>query len=497
MIKIAVTKIWAVAYPLDRAISYASNPDKTIGSIEEIERLEKKRRQFVEKNQEALQAVINYAMNEKKTKTEEVKFVSGINCNGESCYYEMSTLKQKYHKEDKIQAYHSYQSFPEGEVNAELCHQIGVETAKRMWGETAQVVVATHLNTDHLHNHFVINSVALDGHKLAGNEKNYYRLKAISDEVCKEYGLSLVDIKQKSEDKNTKEKQIKSSNQVYKNNTERKKGKPTVRSQVKADVDRIIEQSNSFSDFIRLMRKEGYTVKTQVKHIAVRPLGKDRFIRLRSLGDDYTAEKIAERIISRKYPNEKLSRTIPSDMNAKKRTAHYRPQGKCYRVYGFRASIYIKTVRISQTYIPTSWQGKTLKEIQEQEEKELTSFSKQSFYLTDNKIKTLRELKDKREDNVGKLSKLNIELDELREELKVSEDDTRIEQIVKRTSAVKKEIANLKADIKTIDEIENRWKKIQKLDKERNEESIKAKRIAEEKTIQQKSGTDTAFRKEK
>ena len=505
-------------YDLETAIDYVSNPEKTICSSSERERLEAKQREFVKKNQEVLQAVIDYAMNEKKTKNEEVKFVSGINCNSETCCYEMAELKKRYKKEDKIQAYHSYQSFPEGEVTAELCHQIGVETAKRMWGETAQVAVATHLNTEHLHNHFVVNSVSLDGHKLVDNEKNYYRLRAISDEVCKEYGLSIVDIKQTktsefSEDspsgnitkkrkelageRNSENGKTANKQQNKKNYTDWKKLKettPTVRSEVKADVDRLIEQSNSFADFINQMRKEGYFVKTKVKHIAVRPKGKDRFVRLRSLGEDYTAEKIAERIYLRKHPNEKLKAQSPIDIEVPKRTAHYKPQGKYYKVYGFSASIYIKKVRLYYDWLPREWQGKTLEEIKKQEQKQLIALSEQSFYLVDNKIKTMTELLEKRRADKEKMSELFEELGKLREELKTAEDDDRIQEIVQRTSAVKLEIGNLKRELKTNDDIENRFYELQKLDKKRSKESARLRELVERKELAKKSGTTSYFR---
>ena len=113
----------------------------------------------------------------------------------------MQDTKKYYNKEDKILAFHAYQSFKEGEVTAELAHKIGVQLANEMWGDRFQVIVTTHLNTHCIHNHFVINSVSFkDGLKYYDNHTNYSIMRHLSDEICKEYGLSVL------EEKSTKKK---------------------------------------------------------------------------------------------------------------------------------------------------------------------------------------------------------------------------------------------------------------------------------------------------
>lgn len=268
------------------------NPNKTRKSIGE---------EFILKN------VLDYATNADKTKQkedDEELFVSGINCNAKTTFREFVELKEMYGKTGGVQCYHGYQSFPENEVTPEECHNLGVEFAQKMWGDTAQVVVCTHLDKQsHLHNHFVVNSVALDGHKLRDNEKNFYRMKAISDEICKEHNLSVVE--QDKSEQLSAEKAKKENTKIPKNpkNDETETADNQIRSRIKADCDRIINDAISPSEFVSRLRREGYLVKTEVKHMAVFPPfgkvdknGRKRFIRLKSLGEDYTKEKISERI---------------------------------------------------------------------------------------------------------------------------------------------------------------------------------------------------------
>ena len=132
----ATTKIWAIKDSLSRVLQYASNPDKTTYSD--------------------LQTVLHYAENGKKTVSddEETCFVTGVNCNADTAFEEMLSVQERYGKTGRNVAYHAYQSFKTGEITPELCHQLGVELAKKMWGSEYQVLVATHLNTGTLQDEF-------------------------------------------------------------------------------------------------------------------------------------------------------------------------------------------------------------------------------------------------------------------------------------------------------------------------------------------------------
>ena len=164
----ATTKIWPVKDSLARVVDYAQNPDKTIYSN--------------------LRKVLHYAANKEKTVEggERAMFVTGVNCNRDTAFQEMQAAKERFGKTGGNVAYHAYQSFKPGEVTPELCHWLGVELAKRMWGDKYQVLVATHFNTGTYHNHFVINSVGLwDGRKFNGEPTRYNLMREALDAALK------------------------------------------------------------------------------------------------------------------------------------------------------------------------------------------------------------------------------------------------------------------------------------------------------------------------
>ena len=120
-------------------------------------------------------------------------YVTGVNCTAETAFAEMKAVQERFDKTVGNVAYHAYQSFKTGEVTPQLAHKLGVELAKRMWGDQYQVLVATHFNTGTYHNHLVINSVNMwNGKKFNCNEGAYWKLRSISDELCKENGLSVI-----------------------------------------------------------------------------------------------------------------------------------------------------------------------------------------------------------------------------------------------------------------------------------------------------------------
>ena len=171
----AVTKIWAIKDSLQRVLDYAANPDKT--------------------EYDALAQTLHYAENDAKTKlNESAQLVTGIHCRADHAWEDMRAVQERFGKTDGVVALHAYQSFREGEVTPEQCHEIGVALARKVWGKRFQVLVATHMNTDNLHNYFVINSVSyVDGKKYEQRRSQYAEFRAASDKLCREYGLSVVE----------------------------------------------------------------------------------------------------------------------------------------------------------------------------------------------------------------------------------------------------------------------------------------------------------------
>ena len=169
----ATTRIWSISGRLDYVINYVQNPEKTDGA------------KYTSSELQALQDVIDYAEN--PSKTEERLYVTGINVSPDIARDQMVMTKQQYGKMDKILAYHGYQSFLPGEITPDLAHEIGVELAKRLWGDRFQVLVTTHLDKNHLHNHFCLNSVSFtDGYKFRGGIKEYKQMREASDKLCRD-----------------------------------------------------------------------------------------------------------------------------------------------------------------------------------------------------------------------------------------------------------------------------------------------------------------------
>lgn len=137
----AVTKIWSVKGTLKSVVDYAMNPDKTLNDY------------YSKSELQSLKDVIDYAVESEKTEMQ--YFVSGINCNPEFARDQMTETKKLFHKQDGIIAFHGYQSFKPGEVTPELAHEIGKELAEKLWGDRHEIIVATHLDRGHIHNHFV------------------------------------------------------------------------------------------------------------------------------------------------------------------------------------------------------------------------------------------------------------------------------------------------------------------------------------------------------
>lgn len=272
----ATTRIWAVKSRPDHVLDYAMNPDKTINpdwSNDEFQ---------------TMRDVMDYAMDDYKT--EHQYYVTAINCNEDCAREQMRLTKQQFGKTNGILAYHGYQSFAEGEVDADTAHKIGVELAKELWPEY-QVIVATHLNTHCFHNHFVVNSVSfVHGKKFNACKESYRKMRSASDILCKQYGLLVITEKKAYYPKHYAEWEAEQN------------GGSTWRSVIRVDVDKAVKASMTWSAFLRNLQQAGYEIKTNVKYIAIRPQGKERFVRLRSLGENYTEEAIRQRILRQRVP---------------------------------------------------------------------------------------------------------------------------------------------------------------------------------------------------
>ena len=250
-----------------------------------------------------LDCAANYILNEEKTdlaaaaayitnmdKTGQQHLTSVLNCESpETALREMMDTKRKWEKPNGVQGYHFIQSFKPGEVTPEQAHEIGKQFAEICFGERFEVLIATHLDKAHLHNHILINSVSFaDGKKYHSSPASYYdKIRFQSDRLCRENDLSTIRPKKKSRSRSEYEAE--------------RRGDPTLRSLIRKDVDETIDRARDWNDFLQLLAKQGYAIKTapRYKHTAIRRPGAARFVRLRSLGAQYTEEAIKQRILDR------------------------------------------------------------------------------------------------------------------------------------------------------------------------------------------------------
>lgn len=353
----ATTKIWDIKGRIDSLINYAANPEKTDG------------KHYKESEIQALHDVMDYASDDYKT--ERHLYVSGVNVTPDTAKRKMQQTKLRYGKTDGIVAFHAIQSFKPGEITPELAHEVGKKLVKEMWGDRFEVIIATHLNKEHLHNHFVINSVSfVDGKKYYDNTANYNLMKKISDRLCEEHNLSVI-------------RNPKGKGKHYAEWLAEKNGYPTIRGQIKDELDEIIKASYTYIHFWQILRKRGYDVKNTGKYIALKPAFSQRYIRLKSLGENYSEEAIRDRIIKARSGIRDLDKSIP-DYNAWLKK--YEPK----KLKGFIALYYhylylFGKIRKKQTPQRVSYYMR-------EELIKFERYQKQFHFLYDNNIETVEQL---------------------------------------------------------------------------------------------------------
>lgn len=298
----AYTKIIPIRSRLDVCLNYISNPEKT-----------------------DLQNALDDIGNSDKTGT----LQSAFHCQLGTAFQDMKAVKRRWGKDTgkHVQGYHIIQSFQPGEVMPEQAHALGREFVTRYLKNEYQAVVATHVDKAHLHCHIVFNSVNLLNGKMYRNTfADYFDgIRKTSDELCRENDLSV--IKPKGHSRSRAEYEA------------ARRGEPTLRDLIRRDVDATIDRARDWNDFLHLLSRQGYAVKTapHVQHTAIRRPGAERFIRLRSLGEPYTEAAILQRIIDRYIYGAQSPLPVP------KKTGHRRYRGKLHerRKYtGFIALYY-------------------------------------------------------------------------------------------------------------------------------------------------------------
>ena len=474
----ATTSIWRVKGWLGKVVVYVENPDKTTNPKFFTDK------DMAEQDGQELSDVIRYAVNSKKTQetgsedgTPLHRFVSSINCSPATARDEMLAVKKRFGKEDGTVAYHGYQSFAPGEATPELAHEIGMKLAERLWGDRYQVIVATHLDKEnHLHNHFVLNTVSFaDGIKYHRTKKDYHDMQTVSDELCREYRLSVIENPQYGKAKQYGEWRAEQEQ------------RPTWRGLIRTDIDEAIRQAMTERQFFDALRKKGYAVKGG-KDISVRPPGKERFVRLmRNFGEDYSLDNIRRRIISQSRPERKKPEQKPEILRVRLigslKTAR--------KLTGFRA-LYVHYCYLLGIFPKNRPQQnrKRLHFLLREDLLKLDTITAETRLLIGHRIDTAEQLfsyRDKVSEKITVLTEKRKQLYKTQRTAAVKSDSEKAAEVKAQIAALSKELAALRKEVVLCNSIAERSGVIkERIKAVREDEQIKGKEKCD-RTEQQKA----------
>ena len=438
----ATTGFWPVKGRLKEVIDYANNPDKTTA------------KEYLD---EDLYAAIRYVENDDKT--DQTMFVSGVNCSKHNAYNEMIAVKRRFGERGKNIAYHGYQSFAIGEVTPEEAHDIGKETARKMWGAKYQVVVTTHLNTDNIHNHFVVNSVSFKtGRKFRNGIGDRIELRKISDAICAERNKSVIQ-----------------GNKFYSNKKAywvEKSGKLTHRDMLRKDVEEALSQCASFKEIEYYLKTLGYRFERDFyyDHPSVYADGWKRAVRISSLGEQYSKERIRERCLENQRKPELYAFVTP----AWKRRPLLVLERDRY-ISGWDDTIivlfelFIELLKICIVGNSQEYDNRPVSPMMRAEMRKLDQYIEEYNLLCDNNLDSPKKLLNFQENLSARISELEQERYALRLKLrrvKTPEEDTALKEQCKE---ITKKITPLRKELRIAMRIEEHIPKIKALlDAERN-----------------------------
>lgn len=427
----ATTKIWDINVRLDHVIDYITDLEKT-------KNLDYGDEFSIFHNNESLDI-----------KTEKECFVSAINCSVDIAYEEMMITKKTYNKTGGILGFHAYQSFGENEVTPEIAHQIGVQLANEMWGNRFEVIVSTHQNTKHIHNHFVINSVSFkDGKKYYDNHINYARMRRLSDDLCAEYGLSVIS-----------EKETKGGlfyNNFYNNYIEHS----DYYEKIREDIDFAILKSYSYNNFLTVLESMGYKViiKNNILSLTKEPY-KLRVRVSRTFGKRYNKRNIIKRIEGGYVKENSNNFFAVFFKNKNYKNSIY----KLFKSYCDLLENYSKNKHKQYFY------SSIRKDI-----KELDYFIEQTTFLSKNNVSTDKDLNNLKLSIESQLDKLLDKLDKINYKKSKLSNESDLKEIEGNRCELVNKIKKVRYNLRLINEIEKRKptieNKINSLEKEYRKE---------------------------
>lgn len=438
----ATTGFWPVRGRLKEVIDYANNPDKTTA------------KEYLD---EDLYAAIRYVENDDKT--DQTMFVSAINCSKHNAYNEMIAVKRRFGERGKNIAYHGYQSFAAGEVTPAEAHAIGMETARKMWGARYQVVVTTHLNTDNIHNHFVINSVSfVDGKKFRNGIGDRLELRKISDAICAARNKSVIQ-----------------SHKFYSNKKEywiRNSGKLTHRDMLRRDVDEALSKCCTFKDMEYYLKCLGYRFERDFRyeHPSVIADGWKRAVRITSLGENYSREAMRQKLVANQRLPELYVLITPKWKRAPLLNFEYQlRQAQRKDTVQLLFEVIIELIKICTGNNVQETDNRPLSPMMRAEVQKLDKYIEEYKFLCDNHIESPKELLSFQENLSARISELEQERYALRLKLRRVKAPEEGAVLKEQAKEITKQITPLRKELNVALRIEEHIPRIKELlDAERN-----------------------------
>lgn len=415
------------------------------------------------KTQHSVFSLITYIMNPEKTCDEKALYVDSINCSTIGTSEQFKAVRDRWNKNSGNLAYHFIQSFAPNEVTPEEAHQCGMELAKALFGDLGyQVVVGTHLDRGHLHNHFGVNAVnSLDGKKLQTDHDFIRKMRSENDRICREHKLSVI-TNPKGKDKSYAEWVID------------KNGGFTWRGEIRKDIDALIPTVSTFKELLERLSEQGYTVNRGRKYLSISPPGTNTNFRFYKLGNGYTEEDITQRILysRRSLP---LQPTKTLFYSKPHQTVRYRGVFPIFkRRSGFRGLYYSYLYRLRR-----------LSKASANYQRKMPMDARHDMKLLDDFAADLMLLSKYSIDDVSQLADVYLFLKENRSALLDKRQDLRIKlsacsspqelaEINKEIGNITKITENQRKELRACERIYERSKKVQKSNKQLSYEEVKS-----------------------
>jgi len=453
---LAITSLWAIKGRLDHLISYVENPEKT------------KLATSNDKDLQTLWNVLSYTT--RADKTEEKLYVNGINCIPAIAVEQMIITQKQFDKNDGRIAFHGFQSFRPNEVTPDVAHEIGMKLAMEMWGDRFQVVVSTHLDKDHLHSHFALNSVSfLDGMKYDRSNAEYARMRKISDRLCKEYNLSIINNSSKT----------RTPRNIY---LAEKRGEPTRYNLMRRDIELAIKQSYNTSHFVTALEEMGYEFQNTARFVGLKPQGAKYFTRLETLGQNYTVDYIKDRIFRnnfREYPVAPYERKI-------KRYSISGSARKFKKIGGLHALYLHYCYKLG--ILPKGRKFKPVHPLLREDIRFLDKIIAQTNLICDNRIENTSQLSDfvnKTKSQIDEYISLRKEIQTI---LRRKDAPSNVNELMQNKDELTKQITMLRKQIRTAAAIKERSEKMRhNLNAMKEAEKMKQQKELQRKLKQKKS----------